>query len=466
MTETGSMAAVVAATREGWRAENRGAAQRLIACYEVLQNCIRQGETGLDDDGGPAHEAIDSFDVAVNYLLAAMPISALRAENMLVLADELHVRYPAVLAALTDGLLELRIATLMAAQMATVDPDILPVVQQQVVDDYLASLEGGERLGENTIRGRIDGIIGHHDPNAVRQRRQDAARDRGVRLRKGADGMTGLNAVLASEEAAILAEAIEQRVNEHTAAEADAHAAAVAAATAAGTPEPDDESEHYPIAQRRADALMSLTCGDTTTAEGREPAPLRPQVTVISTAPGTTSDMPGPVVEFTRTGQAALQALLDMLAASDGASLEHLDPRIGAADTTRGALTYRPGAQLARRIRLRDGTCRHPGCLVPADGCDIDHVRPFNHADPERGGHTVETNLMCLCRRHHRFKTFSDWTYLLKPDGTLVVLAPDGQMMLTRPAGPLGTYRQEQARTEARAWQTQQRRSPDPTITD
>ena len=109
--------------------------------------------------------------------------------------------------------------------------------------------------------------------------------------------------------------------------------------------------------------------------------------------------------------------------------------------------------------------CRHPGCAVAAQNCDIDHVRPFDHANPTRGGPTTEDNLVCLCRRHHRFKTFSDWTYQLQPDGTLTVTTPEGRHMLTRPTGPLATYRREQTRTETRAWQKQQQRNPDPTTT-
>ncbi|MVZ88890.1 hypothetical protein GQF49_00040 [Microbacter sp. ANSKLAB05] len=189
---------------------------------------------------------------------------------------------------------------------------------------------------------------------------------------------------------------------------------------------------------------------------------LRPKVTVIATG-NTARDDGGARVEFTRTGQAALQALLDMLATSDGATFEPIDPRIGAADDARAALQYRPSAQLARRIRLRDGTCRHPGCAIPAEACDLDHVVPFDHADPQRGGHTVEGNLAAMCRRHHRFKTFSDWIYDLQPDGTLLVRAPDGSTMLTRPSGPLAEYRREQARAETEAWTRQQRRSPGPT---
>ncbi|MBS7549855.1 HNH endonuclease, partial [Dietzia sp. Marseille-Q0999] len=79
------------------------------------------------------------------------------------------------------------------------------------------------------------------------------------------------SALLATEEAAVLAEALDQRVAEHQAA--DTATAQAAAAARAGAPDtgPDTESApaepepNYSTAERRADALMSLICGDTPT---------------------------------------------------------------------------------------------------------------------------------------------------------------------------------------------------------
>ena len=469
-----SLSGLRAAAREGWMGENRAAARRFVACYELFVECQRREESGAG--GGecrPGHAVLDPIDVAAGYVVSAMAISTGRAERMITFALDLHLRYPAILSAMTQGRLDLQAANILASQMATVHVDMLEAVQRQVVEEYLAAIEGGVRMGEKAIRGNVDAIIARYDANGIRLRRQEAARTRGVRFHKGVDGMSSVSAILATEEAAVLAEALDQRVKDHTYADAQA-----AANTQADTANPDTgtggsgEVEDYSIAERRADALMSLVCGDpglagTPTRPGRPGAPgagvaLRPKVTVIATG-NTARDAGGARVEFTRTGQAALQALLDMLATSDGATFEPIDPRIGAADDARAALKYRPSAQLARRIRLRDGTCRHPGCAIPAEACDLDHVVPFDHADPQRGGHTIEANLAAMCRRHHRFKTFSDWIYDLQPDGTLTVRTPDGTTMLTRPSGPLAEYRREQARAETEAWTRQQRRSPGPT---
>ncbi|MBB0998607.1 HNH endonuclease, partial [Dietzia maris] len=147
--------------------------------------------------------------------------------------------------------------------------------------------------------------------------------------------------ILATEEAAVLAEALDQRVKDHKCA--DAQAAANAGDGGAADSDGSGEVEDYSIAERRADALMSLVCGDPGLAGtparpgGTGGVALRPKVTVIATG-NTARDAGGARVEFTRSGQAALQALLDMLATSDGATFEPIDPRIGAADDARAAL--------------------------------------------------------------------------------------------------------------------------------
>jgi hypothetical protein len=92
---------------------------------------------------------------------------------------------------------------------------------------------------------------------------------------------------------------------------------------------------------------------------------------------------------------------------------------------------YRPTAAQRRLVTTRDRTCRMPGCRRRAGRCDIDHATA--HAD---GGDTACWNLCCLCRRHHRIKTFArGWTFTLRPDGRLVVRTPSGVTRTTRPPG-------------------------------
>jgi hypothetical protein len=88
---------------------------------------------------------------------------------------------------------------------------------------------------------------------------------------------------------------------------------------------------------------------------------------------------------------------------------------------------YRPSPALQRLVRLRDGHCRFPGCQANARTCDIDHVIAWPT------GATTSTNLICLCRRHHRVKQRPGWSARLDPDGTVHWTDPAGRATDTHP---------------------------------
>ncbi|GAB3317368.1 hypothetical protein GCM10027451_35150 [Geodermatophilus aquaeductus] len=92
---------------------------------------------------------------------------------------------------------------------------------------------------------------------------------------------------------------------------------------------------------------------------------------------------------------------------------------------------YEPSTAQHRFVRTRDRTCRFPTCGQRVGWADADHVVPHAH-----GGVTDCANLCCLCRSHHRLKTFArGWGFRMSPDGVLTVTTPSGITRTTRPPG-------------------------------
>lgn len=419
--------ALTLAALEALRAENRAAAARLRACralYEVcedeqLDRAIAAGY-GPGPDETPSYAIVDPLQVASAEIVAAYGVHHHRATGLVTLANTLALRFPALLEAMEAGWLDEHTASLLSRHMRTVDDAVLALVQREVIDWLHQAIDSGRRPGRQALLAHTDRIIGAHDPDGVLARRQQAVHDRHVRLRRRTDGMADLTAHLPATDALALSQALTHLAREHT-------------------PHASGGTE---LNQLRADALVQALLGPTTptppAGQARPPAAaVRPHITVLA-PPGPHDE---PEVYLPRGGPASIDALIALLSRSIGATIDVPDPTPAAADTPHQTHRYRLSPDLARRIRLRDGTCRHPGCSVPAEDCDIDHCIAFNHTNPTHGGPSTEANLMCLCRQHHRFKTFHDWTYHLTPDGTLTITTPTGHTITTDPTGPLARWR-------------------------
>ncbi|HWI42805.1 MAG TPA: HNH endonuclease signature motif containing protein, partial [Nocardioides sp.] len=84
--------------------------------------------------------------------------------------------------------------------------------------------------------------------------------------------------------------------------------------------------------------------------------------------------------------------------------------------------SYEIPDRLRRQVELRDHHCAFPGCNRRASACDLDHAIPH-----DSGGPTCPCNLVPLCRRHHRAKTHSDWTYTIIQPGSYLWTSPTGR---------------------------------------
>ncbi|MFB9776861.1 HNH endonuclease signature motif containing protein [Brevibacterium otitidis] len=90
--------------------------------------------------------------------------------------------------------------------------------------------------------------------------------------------------------------------------------------------------------------------------------------------------------------------------------------------------------------------CTLPGCDRSAVKAELDHIEPFNHEDPGRGGPTSMGNLHPLCREHHQMKTEDKLRVRRDPDtGMLTWTLPGGhQLTALPPTNPVGQAHAQQ----------------------
>ncbi|GAB7004306.1 hypothetical protein JCM18899A_17790 [Nocardioides sp. AN3] len=110
-------------------------------------------------------------------------------------------------------------------------------------------------------------------------------------------------------------------------------------------------------------------------------------------------------------------------------------PVLDLAETLRST-GYEPSDRVRDHVFATNPTCVFPFCDRPSLKLDIDHIEPYDEkkrtrdkldergrpgkaAEPDKPGtpddteaQTTTDNLAPLCRRHHRVKTFGNWSYL------------------------------------------------------
>lgn len=414
--------------RDATRVQNKAAATRLESAFQLVEVIRRQDEAERQSEADlPAFARLDPADRARDHLSAAMCLTTWHAARLVTAGVQIHTRLRLLRKAVARGLYPEQLAIDTACRLALVPDRIIGLVESDVVGKLGRSLDGGNRPSRTALDAMVDEAVTRHDPQAASDAVDAAVEQRNVRFRPGANGMTSMWANLPTGDA----EKLRRRID-----------AAAQTARDAGHPRTR--------AQLRADALCAL--GDPTTDEVCDPAgddptgspwatdtPIR-----ISVIDGRPQGLPNQV-EFVRGAYASFDWLCEQLLASGDTTFrfELIDPAPGALDSPDSALKYRIRPALAERIRLRDGTCRHPGCTVDAQDCDIDHIVAFNQLHPAFGGPTVEWNLICLCRKHHREKTFGRSAYRPGPLGELIIITDSGHEHRTTPSGPLARARDQ-----------------------
>ena len=89
-----------------------------------------------------------------------------------------------------------------------------------------------------------------------------------------------------------------------------------------------------------------------------------------------------------------------------------------------GRRTHVTPPSMRRAVIVRGRHCRFPGCDRPHPWCDAHHV--IHWAD---GGETSASNLLLLCRRHHRLIHRPGGFTLELVEGHPIFRRPDGSVL-------------------------------------
>ncbi len=359
-----------------------------------------------DGDKRRRPRAIRIEDVAREEIAAAVRWAPGHAGSLIEDARLLHAHLPATLAALREGDISGRHASVIvdvAGQLSSRHDDGPEGTARHAA--MCAALE--QRVLRVACRGTVSQTRAAAkrallalDAEGVEQRRRQQRCTRDVRIIEEADGISVLLARMSTPAARALMEAVGRE------------AAAI-------------EDESLSIGERRAQALAALVFGG-----------VAPAVRLDVVIPAVDSDglSPASLADAIRAGMG--NATIDgaEVAAEDLAELLS-DPDVEVtlrkflADPVTGVLSgcgrtsYRLPARLREFIIRRDATCRFPGCGRAARFGQVDHARPW-----DSGGGTDPDNLGALCVRHHLLKTHAEWQIdLSRADGSCAWTSPQGR---------------------------------------
>ena len=393
-------AGVVNAIAAAARKQSAMCAQELAAIGELY------ARRAPEDDVDRLNWAIDGHENVVAEVAAALGISRGRARGRLRYAIALRERLPRVAELFARGLIDFRIMAAVVSRTELVEDAVLIAELDAAVARHAPKWM---RLSEPKLFERIDMWVMRFDP-AGRRVPGSRSEDRYVEIDPTGSGLAGIWAQLHATDGA----ALDQKL--------DALAGTVCSA--------DPRTKK----QRRADALgaalaaglaaMRCECGspDCSAAQRRHATDVVIHVLAEQATISGDSQLPGYLPAI---GPLTSTPLRDL------ATTAKVKPLVK--PSTNPEPGYRPSAALAEFVRLRDLTCRFPGCDEPAEVCDIDHTVPFPL------GPTHPSNLKLLCRFHHLLKTFytgfGGWADRQLQDGTVEWTAPSGHTYATTPGG-------------------------------
>ncbi|MDK3258497.1 HNH endonuclease signature motif containing protein [Blastococcus capsensis] len=448
--------------------ESRYAAQRAEAIAALARRRAVERDREFGRLGGPGLDSrlrrspvlAQVSDTFISELALIRGCTEAEAESLAVESILLTTILTGTWDALYAGEIDVRKMRALVDLLGPAKPSVIHEIEQRV-------LPHAGRLTVPQLRQRVRRALTQLDAEALDNRRKEAARRADVVARPTGDGMSQLVVDLSVPLAAACADAIDQYA-QMLRADGDRRPigvirAAIAAdlilrpwdtsrppvtarldvqAPIASLREPNGaESTPQPAAEIAGEIVTAAQCRELLRELdmlGVGDAPTGGYVQIAVGDPVSGRLLAVATLDQLRRGAGTRRRRTRRSSARRSSAHAHGDapPDSGAADgpgigPPPPTTAYEPSNRQDRFIRTRDRHCRMPGCRRRAARCDIDHVTA--HAD---GGPTDCWNLCCLCRRHHRIKTFArDWSFQLLDDGRLIVRTPSGVIRETRPPG-------------------------------
>ncbi len=377
-------------------------AYRAVAIDELHRLALAAEGPSRSGPGRPWSAQVAARRVAASELATATRISEREAEQLVADSASLVHELPATLDSLRSGRLSYRHASILVDEARTVPAESWPAFEAAALPEAESRTPGGFRQRVRAVRERLH-------PDSIAERRRAAEESRSVQLEPGRDGMAWLTAHLPAEQAI------------------GAYRRLTEMASSLGAP---DESRT--LAQRRADVFADLLIDGIVSGSGlgrgvRASVLVTVPVLSLLDAGAQTSSATTPA---TLEGYGPISDDVARRLAAHAPSFVRLltHPETGTVLSV-GRERYAVPRDLKLWLRIRDETCRFPGCGRAAVNADLDHTVDWQH-----DGATRHDNLAHLCEAHHRLKHQTAWRVNQAGGGALEWRAPSGRVYRTEPA--------------------------------
>ena len=376
----------------------RAIAQAFARRAELVEAGRRFGQGRANAAARVPGSRWDAAEVAerefVSELACTIRVPRRTAENLIAESRALADELPATLAALQSGEISYQHARAVINQAWSVPAEATPAFEAEV-------LRSAGTLTASKLKYRARLLRERLHPETIRVRHQKSVRERAVFFEPEPDGMASLTLYDSAEKVAGAFERV-----------------MLAALSLQGP------GEKRTLTQLKADVFADIILDGVTPSGVGKGIRGAVNVTVpvltlmgLSEEPGFLEGC-GPIDPDTARRIAAGAPSFTRI-------LVH--PETGVVLSV-GRDRYAVPKDLKRFLRVRDKTCRFPGCNRSAAHCDLDHS-----LDWQFDGLTAHDNLAHLCPGCHALKSETGWQVQHLGDGTLKWTSPTGRTFMSEP---------------------------------